>query len=292
MKLANFEREGRMNAGVLKDGLLFEIPFTSSVQEIVEKGRLSEIEETADSLSKGTEIGKVRLRAPIISPDKILLAAVNYKAHGAEQKEAPPMKPYFFTKFRSCIIGNGDPIIIPKVSKKVDWEAELAVVMGRKCKYVSERDALKCVAGYTVANDVSFRDLQLPEGWPDRLNALGQNWVKGKALDSALPLGPWLVTADEIVDPQHLSLSLKVNGVERQKASSEDMVFTVAELIEYLSDGLTLLPGDIISTGTPAGVAAFSGVDFLKDGDVVEARVEKIGSLVNPVKAEKERAPF
>ena len=238
--------------------------------------------------SNGMELDSVRLRAPLVSPDKILLAAVNYRAHGAEQNAIPPEEPYFFTKFKSCIVGNGDPILIPRSSKKVDWEAELAVVIGKKCKYIHRKDALEYVAGYTVANDVSYRDLQLPEKRPGSQSNFGPNWVKGKALDSAYPLGPWLVTRDEIADPQHLSLSLTVNGVERQSASTEDMVHSVAELIEYLSDGITLLPGDIISTGTPAGVAAFSGAPFLKDGDMVEATVDGVGTLVNPVRAEEE----
>jgi 2-keto-4-pentenoate hydratase/2-oxohepta-3-ene-1,7-dioic acid hydratase in catechol pathway len=284
VKLANFEWNGIIRPGVVEDGRLFEIPSASSVQEIIEKGSLRE--GSVASLSGEIEIDRVKLMAPVLSPDKILLAAVNYKAHGTEQNTPPPAEPYFFTKFRSCIVGNGDPILIPKRSKKADWEAELAVVIGRKCKYVAKKDALEYVAGYTVANDVSYRDLQMPEGWPEKKNLLGPNWVMGKALDTAFPLGPWMVTREEIEDPQHLSLSLTVNGVERQSGSTEDMVFTVAELIEYLSNGLTLFPGDVISTGTPAGVAVFSGAPFLKDGDVVKATVDGIGTLVNPVKAE------
>jgi 2-keto-4-pentenoate hydratase/2-oxohepta-3-ene-1,7-dioic acid hydratase in catechol pathway len=287
MRLANFEWEGRTMPGIVGDGLVFEIPSASSVQEILEKGNMKEAGRSAATSSRGIDVEKVKLRAPMFSPDKILLAAVNYKAHGSEQKTAPPKEPYFFTKFRSCIVGDGDPILIPKKSTKADWEAELAVVIGKKCKYVGKKEALNYVAGYTVANDVSFRDLQFPEGWPEKQNPLGQNWVMGKALESALPLGPWLVTPEEIPDPQQLSLSLTVNGIKRQSGSTSDQVFTVAELIEYLSNGLTLLPGDIISTGTPAGVAVFTGAPYLKDGDVVRTTVEGIGSLVNPVKAEE-----
>lgn len=188
MKLVNFEMNGATRPGVVRDGVIFEIPSASSVEELVTSGRLKDAGVIA--LSKGTEVEKAKLKAPVLSPDKILLAAVNYKAHGAEQKTPPPEKPYFFTKFRSCIIGNGDPIIIPRTSKKADWEGELAVVIGKKGKYVGKKEALEHVAGYTVANDVSFRDLQFPEGWPTRLNSLGQNWVMGKGLDSALPMGP------------------------------------------------------------------------------------------------------
>ena len=286
MKVATFESKGRTRAGLMKDGYVFEVPSASSAEQIIEDGRLRELQKIEDGLKRKIEVGKVKLKAPVTSPDKILLAAINYKTHGAEQKTAPPKQPYFFTKFRSCIIGNRDPILIPRVSRKVDWEVELAVVIGKRCRYVGRKDALDYVAGYTVANDVSFRDLQFQESWPDRPEMFAQNWVKGKALPSALPLGPWLTTADEIGDPQNLSLSLKVNGVERQRGSTGDMVFSVSELIEYLSEGLTLLPGDLISTGTPSGVAAFSGAPFLKDGDTVEAAVEGVGSLTNPVKGE------
>ena len=287
MKLASFEWNGRTRPGVVRDGLVFEIPSTSSIQEILDTGKLAQVEREASNLSKGIELDRVRLRAPLVSPDKILLAAVNYRAHGTEQKAAPPEEPYFFTKFKSCIIGNGDPILIPRSSRKVDWEIELAVVIGKKCKYVHRKDALEYVAGYTVGNDVSYRDLQFSEKSGGKSN-FGSNWVKGKALDSAYPLGPWLVTREEIGDPQHLSLSLTVNNIKRQVSSTEDMVHPVAELVEYLSDGITLLPGDIISTGTPAGVAVFSGAPFLKDGDVVEATIDGIGTLINPVKAEEE----
>lgn len=287
MKLVNYEAEGRPKVGLLNGDRVIGVEEVASIEEALRSGTLGQLQRHQDSRFDGVKLDSVRLRPPILSPDKILLAAVNYRTHGAEQDIPPPKEPYFFTKFRSCIIGNGDPILLPKVSRKADWEAELAVVVGKRCKYVSKGAALSYVAGYAVANDISFRDLQFPEGWPDRANTLGQNWVKGKALESALPLGPWLVTPDEIPDPQVLSLSLKVNGIERQHAGTEDMIFSVAELIEYLSSGLTLMPGDVISTGTPSGVAVFSGAPFLKDGDVVDAWVEGIGTLSNPVKQEK-----
>jgi len=285
MKLLNYAINGSAKVGFLKDGKVFQIESASSIEELLSSGTLDEVKRKEEG-SKSQELSRIRPRPPVSAPDKILLTARNYEAHAREQNNSPPTEPYFFTKFGSCIIGQDDPIIIPKVSKKVDWEAELAVVIGKRCKYVSRSEALSYVAGYTVANDISFRDLQFPEGWPERANSLGQNWVKGKALDSALPLGPFLVTSDEIPDPQRLRLLLRVNGVEMQNASTEDMVFSVAELIEYLSWGLTLLPGDLISTGTPAGVAVFSGMPYLKDGDVVEATVQGIGTLRNPVKAE------
>ncbi len=285
MKLVNYESDGSAKVGFLKDGRISRIESASSIEELISSGKLAEVQRKEVG-SETEELRQIRIKPPIVAPDKILLAAINYRAHGKEQGNPPPTEPYFFTKFRSCIIGQNDPIIIPKVSKGVDWEAELAVVIGKRCKYVRKNEALSHVAGYTVANDISFRDLQFPEGWPEKLNSLGQNWVKGKSLDTALPLGPFLVTPDGIPDPQRLRLSLRVNNVEMQNASTEDMVFSVAELIEYLSSGITLLPGDLISTGTPAGVAVFSGMPYLKDGDIVEATVQGIGTLRNPVKAE------
>ena len=266
MKLVNYETGGALKVGVLRGGQIFRVESASSIEQLISRGPLE-----TERLIQGEDPEapeKVRVRPPVLAPDKILLAAVNYRGHGAEQKKAPPAEPYFFTKFRSCIIGQGDPIVIPRISKRPDWEAELAVVIGKRCKYVSAAEALSCVAGYTVANDVSFRDLLFSSGGPEKASPYGNNWVKGKALDSAFPLGPCLVTTDEIPDPQRLRLSLKDNGTERHNSSTDDMVFPVARLVEYLSTGLTLLPGDLISTGTPAGVAVFSGAPFQKYGDM------------------------
>jgi 2-keto-4-pentenoate hydratase/2-oxohepta-3-ene-1,7-dioic acid hydratase in catechol pathway len=286
LKLVSYETEGVRRVGALEGGRVTEIAGYSDVGELIAAGGVDALGRKKVAGAE-VDLRDVKVRAPLTAPDKVLMAAVNYRAHGAEQKTEPPSEPYFFTKFASCIVGDGASIIAPTASAKVDWEVELAVVIGKRCKHVSKSEALSCVAGYTVANDVSFRDLQIPDGWPQKANPLGQNWVMGKALDSALPLGPCLATPDEIPDPQRLSLSLKVNGVERQRGSTEDMIFTVAELIERLSAGITLLPGDLISTGTPAGVALFSGAPYLKPGDMVEATVEGIGTLHNPVEAEQ-----
>jgi 2-keto-4-pentenoate hydratase/2-oxohepta-3-ene-1,7-dioic acid hydratase in catechol pathway len=293
MKLVNYRAGQEARAGVFIRGRVYDVAQVSgyehvrSIDELLSAGKLEILEERAGELSDGIDLEKVSLLPPVSWPDKILLAAVNYRAHGKEQGAPPPKEPYFFTKFRSCLIADGEPILIPSVSRKVDWEVELAFVIGKKGKYIGREAAMEHVAGYTVANDISFRDLQFPEGWPDRPNTLGQNWVKGKALDSALPLGPWLVTRSEVEDPQDLRLWLTVNGTRRQDGTTSDMVFGVDRLVEYLSDGITLLPGDVISTGTPSGVAVFSGAPFLKDGDIVEASVERVGRLRNPVMQER-----
>ena len=198
----------------------------------------------------------------------------------------PPVEPYFFTKFRNALIGPNEPILIPRISTKADWEAELAVIIGRAGKNIEGKSAMDHVAGYAVANDVSFRDLQFSTRSEKAPVTLGSNWVKGKGLDSSFPLGPWLVTKDEIPNPNDLEISLKVNGETKQHSKTSDMIFAIDHLIEYVSAGMTLKPGDIISTGTPEGVAAFTGAPFLKDGDIVEATINGIGTLRNPVKAE------
>ncbi len=260
-----------------------------TIDELLSAGGLDELRKLQEGeLESGRAIplSKAKFESPVLSPEKIFLAAVNYRSHGKEQSAKPPSEPYFFTKFRNALIGDRDPILIPRISAKVDWEVELAAIIGRKCKYVPKSRAMEYVAGFTVSNDVSFRDLQFPEGWPKRLNPLGQNWVMGKGLDNAFPLGPWLVTSDGIGDLRDLELTLKVNGKVRQRASTSDMIFGVDEMIAYLSRGTTLMPGDVISTGTPMGVAAFTGAPFLKNGDLVEASITGIGTLHNPVKSD------
>jgi 2-keto-4-pentenoate hydratase/2-oxohepta-3-ene-1,7-dioic acid hydratase in catechol pathway len=231
---------------------------------------------------RSVSLDRVQLLSPVEAPEKILCVAVNYRLHAREQNLKPPQEPYFFTKFNNALIGNGTPILIPRISMKADWEVELAVIIGKQGKYIDRKQALDHVAGYSVSIDVSFRDLQFPAGWSGA-SPFGQNWLKGKGLDTSFPLGPWLVTKEEIPDPAKLRLSLTVNGKTKQNATTSEMVFGIPELIEYASAGITLQPGDVISTGTPDGVALFTGDNFLKDGDVIEASIENIGTLRNPV---------
>jgi 2-keto-4-pentenoate hydratase/2-oxohepta-3-ene-1,7-dioic acid hydratase in catechol pathway len=258
------------------------------IDQGLDMGTLQKLPTVDDvgSLRDGIPLTKVRMLAPILRPEKIFCVALNYVSHGKEQSVAPPSTPYFFTKFRNTIVGPEDDILVPRISNKVDWEVELVVVIGKTGKYISKEKAMDYVAGYTVGNDISFRDLQFPPGWPQNLNALGQNWVKGKGLDTAFPLGPCLVTKEEIVDPYNLRISLSVNGDVRQDSTTAEMIFRIDSLIESLSNGITLRPGDIISTGTPFGVATFTGKPFLKSGDVVASTIESIGTLRNKVKAE------
>jgi len=251
------------------------------VDQILSTGSLDFVKSNVSQISKqsGTALNTVKLAPPVQFPEKIYCAAVNYLSHSKEQNQSPPTEPYFFTKFRNALIGPGDSVLLPKISKKVDWEVELAVVIGKKGKDIRRENAMDHVAGYTISNDISFRDLQLP----DKANYLGMNWVRGKGLDTALPLGPWLVTKDEIPEIYSSEISLSVNGIERQKSKIGDMVFKIDQLIEYVSTDITLVPGDVISTGTPFGVAVFTGAPFLKAGDVLEAKIEGIGVLRNYV---------
>ena len=219
-------------------------------------------------------LDEVELVAPLLwPPGKIVAAAVNYQSHGAEQNREPPDHPVFFAKFPSSIIGHGDEIRwSPELTQAVDFEAELAAVIGRTCRRVQPEHALDYVAGYTCLNDVSARDLQYSD----------KQFVRAKSLDTFCPIGPWLVTADEIPDPQSLGIRCFVNGELMQDGNTADMVFSVAELISFCSQAFTLSPGDVIATGTPSGVGWFREPKrMLKDGDEVVVEIERIGRLVN-----------
>ena len=212
----------------------------------------------------------VRLGSPIARPSKIVCVGLNYRDHAKESGMAVPSEPVIFFKATSAIVGPNDDVVIPKGSTKTDWEVELAVVIGRKASYVAESGALAHVAGYVLHNDYSERVFQLERG--------GQ-WVKGKSCDTFAPLGPFLATPDEIGDVHDLRLWLTVNGETKQDGSTRDLVFGVPTLVSYISQFMTLLPGDVISTGTPAGVAmGHKPVRFLQAGDVVELGIDKLGS--------------
>jgi 2-keto-4-pentenoate hydratase/2-oxohepta-3-ene-1,7-dioic acid hydratase in catechol pathway len=212
---------------------------------------------------------------PVSRPGKVIAVGLNYRDHASESDAPLPAAPITFAKHVTCLVPDGADIVIPRGIDEVDWEAELAVVIGRRALDVSVDDALDFVAGYTCMNDVSARRVQREEG----------QWSRAKSFDTFGPIGPRLVPASEIPDPQVLAISSRVNGQVMQQANTRDMIFSVAELIAHLSRGATLEEGDIISTGTPAGVGAFRSTPvFLGDGDVVEVEVEGIGVLRNPVR--------
>ena len=219
-------------------------------------------------------MGSVTLEAPISRPGKIVALGKNYLDHVEETGSDVPEFPVIFTKFTSSVIGTDDPIIIPKVSSKIDWEVELGVVIGKSCKDVSEEQSLDYIAGYTVINDVSARDLQMNDG----------QWIRGKSLDTFCPMGPCIVTQDELGDAAGLKMYTKVNGEIKQDSSTSNLMYNVRQIISFLSKSFILEAGDVIATGTPSGVGFVrEPPEFLTPGDMVEIHIEKIGYLRNPV---------
>jgi 2,4-didehydro-3-deoxy-L-rhamnonate hydrolase len=220
---------------------------------------------TAPRVPTGTRLGP-----PLARPSKIVCIGLNYRDHAAESGAAVPKEPVVFFKATTSLAGPDDPVMIPRNAKKLDWEVELAVVIGRRASYVTKGNALDHVAGYVLHNDYSEREFQLERG--------GQ-WVKGKSADTFAPMGPFLATRDEIGDPQRLDMWLTVNGQFQQKSNTAQMIFDVPTLVSYLSDFMTLLPGDVISTGTPAGVGLGIKPEprYLRAGDIVELGVAGLG---------------
>ena len=238
--------------------------------------RVREASASAEK-SQWLPAGEVTLLAPLPRPGKILCVGHNYKGHIGIGREELPEYPNMFCKTANTIIGPGQPILIPKVSAQVDYEAELMVVIGKTTRQVSESEAMANVAGYTIFNDVSARDYQKRTS----------QWLLGKSFDTFGPMGPALVTADEIPDPHCLDLELTVNGVPKQRTNTRDMIFTVPFLVSYLSEVMTLEPGDVIATGTPAKLPeAASPQRFLEAGDMVRITIEKLGTLENQVAVE------
>ena len=214
---------------------------------------------------------RARLGAPVARPSKIVCIGLNYHKHAKESNMAAPEEPVLFMKASSSLSGPFDPIVLPRGSKKTDWEIELAAVVGRRAKYVAEDEALDYVAGYSIMNDVSERAYQIERG--------GQ-WVKGKSCDTFSPMGPALVTPDEIPDVQNLDMRLTLNGEKRQDSSTRDMIFPVSFLVSYVSRFMTLLPGDILSTGTPEGVGlGMKPPKYLRPGHVVHLEIERLGAI-------------
>ncbi|MFJ1587620.1 fumarylacetoacetate hydrolase family protein [Streptomyces sp. NPDC088197] len=211
-----------------------------------------------------------RVGPPVARPGVVLCVGMNYAAHAAESGAAPPQAPVVFYKSPHCVVGPDDDVLLPRGSAKTDWEVELAIVIGRRARYLdSPADALAHVAGYTISNDVSERALQLETS--------GGQWSKGKSCETFNPLGPWLVTPDEITSPQALALRSWVNGEPRQASGTKDMIFDVATLIHELSQFTVLEPGDVINTGTPEGVALSGRFPYLKEGDTMELEIDGLG---------------
>jgi 2-keto-4-pentenoate hydratase/2-oxohepta-3-ene-1,7-dioic acid hydratase in catechol pathway len=223
-------------------------------------------------------LAEARIHAPIAAPEKVIGIGLNYEDHAAETGSDIPEKPIVFAKYPNTVIGPGETITIPPITEQADYEAELAVIIGKTARNVPESEALEYVFGYTNANDVSSRDLQFSEG--------GQ-WTRSKSIDTFCPLGPYIATADEVEDPQDLSVRCTLNGEVMQDGTTSKMIFSVAELVSFLSQGMTLVPGDVIVTGTPPGVGSARDPQvWLKDGDEVTIEIEGLGALTNPVATE------
>jgi 2-keto-4-pentenoate hydratase/2-oxohepta-3-ene-1,7-dioic acid hydratase in catechol pathway len=287
LDLASLARELAAQRGAIRRGRggfpksLFELisggeSTVSLAREAWEYGKGLVDQQALDELARrklAYPVKRVRLLAPILAPGRnVFCLGRNYADHAAERGAAVPEHPVYFTKPGTAVVGPGDEVVHHAATKELDYEVELAVVIGVGGKDIPRAEALGHVFGYTVINDVTARDLQ------KRHN----QWFKGKSLDTFCPMGPVLVTADELPDPQALAISLRVNGQLRQQSHTSKMIFPVAQCIEVLSQSMTLLPGDIIATGTPDGVGAATG-NFLKPGDRIEAEVEGIGVLANKV---------
>ena len=273
MKILRFGEPGKEKPGVLLNGDIVDVStfgedYTEDFFGTDGLDRLSRwLESNADSLPKVDK--SVRMGCPLVKPSKIICVGLNYTKHALESNMPLPKEPIIFFKATTALTGPNDALIIPKNSVKTDWEVELAVVIGKRALYVDEKDAMNCVAGFCLHNDYSEREFQLERN--------GQ-WVKGKSCDSFAPIGPYLVTKDDVADYNNLHMWLKVNGKKMQDNNTDDMIFHVPYLVSYISQFMTLLPGDVISTGTPAGVGlGFKPPIFVKAGDVIELGIEGLG---------------
>lgn len=271
MKLTTFSYRGRTRIGTIEGDSIRIVAWQDSMRQLVRRGV-----KPSPTYERAIPLADAKLHAPLV-PGKIIAIGRNYAEHAKETGSALPDKPLIFAKFPSSVIGPGDAITWREsITTQVDWEVELAVIIGQRAREVSEEDALNYVYGYTVANDVTARDLQ---------QKLDTQWTRGKSLDTFCPLGPYIVTRDEIADPQNLAVKTTVNGEVMQDSNTSNMIFNVKHLISYSSRMFTLEPGDIILTGTPDGVGMGRKPPvFLKDGDTVTVSVEGVGEISNPCK--------
>ncbi len=267
MKIAQFYDGQNIRLGMVEDRGLVPMDFDGDMTAFIEGGR--NLQPSADAIS----FEKVQFAPAVTRPSKIIGIGLNYMDHIRESKGTVPEKPLIFAKFPNSLLGHDGVITwYEEVTKKVDFEAELAVIMGKSIYHCSENEAMDAVFGYTCANDVSARDLQFGDG----------QWVRGKTLDTFCPLGPWIVTQDEIPDPHALAIKSRLNSELMQDSNTNEIIFKLPKLIHFLSQNFTLYPGDVILTGTPHGVGTFREPSiYMKDGDEIVIEIEKIGRLVN-----------
>ncbi len=280
MKLVRFGERKREKPGVLREGRILDLraadeAFPDIEEELFEGGWLERARAAEKEAAESCwlDASGVRLGPPVV-PSKIVALGLNYAEHAKEGGKPPPPNPILFSKATTAIIGPRDDIVIPPCTTQVDWEVELAFVVGKRARLVREEDALDCIAGYVCLNDVSARDAQFGDG----------QWHRGKSMDTFCPLGPCLVTTDELGDGSGLRLWSKVNGKLMQQSTTDRLIFDVPRVLAFITEGITLRAGDIVSTGTPPGVGVFCDPPvFLTPGDVVEMGVEGIGELRNEV---------
>ncbi len=290
MRLVTFLQNGQVRLGALRtqDGqeLIVDLNHAeprlpASMLDFLAAGQRTQ-ELAVEVLQKAPasamhEHKTVALKAVIPNPDKIICIGLNYRDHAAETHQSIPEVPVVFSKYNNTLVGSGEPILLPRVTQRVDYEAELAVIIGKRGRYISEAEAMDSVAGYSAFNDISARDYQMRTS----------QWMIGKTFDTFGPLGPALVTADEIADPHGLALRLSIDGEVLQDSNTRELIFSIPQLIAYLSSVMTLEPGDVIATGTPAGVGFTRRPPrFLRPGETVRVEIEGIGVLENPVKDE------
>jgi 2-keto-4-pentenoate hydratase/2-oxohepta-3-ene-1,7-dioic acid hydratase in catechol pathway len=284
MRLATIETWAGPRAALQRDDYFIDVHATDpnlppTMVQILEGGpellqAVGQVGERSEAIQY--EAAKVKLHAPVHDPRKIVCIGLNYKDHAAESGAAIPREPILFSKYATALIGHGEPIVLPPVSQEVDYEAELVVIIGKRGRNIAASRAIEFVAGYAVGHDVSARDWQLKKD--------GKQWMVGKTFDTFAPVGPVLVTADEVPDPHGLGIRLRLNGQTMQNSSTKQLIFGVGDLVAYLSQVFTLEPGDLIFTGTPPGVGfAKKPPIFLKGGDVVEIEIDGLGLLRNPV---------
>ena len=274
MKLIRFGEAGKEKPGIVLNEKHYDVSahIHDYDESFFEKEGIEELKtllkEKKDSFP---EVDKsIRLGSPIARPSKIVCIGLNYAQHAKETNATPPTEPIIFMKSTTSLCGPFDHVMIPKDSVKTDWEVELAVVIGKRASYVEESEAMDYVAGYCLHNDVSEREFQLERGG---------TWDKGKGCDTFAPMGPWMVTKEEITDPHNLHLWLTLNGKKLQDSSTSDFIFNIPHMVSYISRFMTLLPGDVISTGTPAGVGlGFNPPVYLKPGDVMELGIDGLGT--------------
>jgi acylpyruvate hydrolase len=290
MRFVTFKHDGASRVGALRsrNGTTVVVDLThanpnlpASLVGLLEAGEQAHATArdaiTSAPATATHDLASVVLQAPIPRPGKIICIGLNYRDHAEESGQPVPDYPTVFAKYANCVIGSGAPIVLPAVTEQVDYEAELAFVIGRRARHVSEAEALTYIAGYLPFNDVSARDVQMRTS----------QWTLGKTFDTFGPMGPALVTSDEISDPHNLTIRLMIGNELLQESNTRHLIFSIPHLIAYLSQVMTLEPGDVIATGTPAGVGmARSPQRFLRPGDVVRVEIEGLGTLENPVVAE------